>query len=158
MLTELRREAADGPASRALFAEYLALVAERLGPGFQPEERIFATEDAFAAPGAAWLVLYEDGRAVGCGGLRPLGAQVAEVKRMYVAASARGRGHGRRLLAEIEALAVRGGHARVRLITTEALVEARALYRSAGYRVVQAEREGGRRDLWMEKELAGPGG
>ena len=71
---EIRAEPADGPAARTLFREYLALVGERLGAGFVPDERIFATEAAFAGAGAAWLVLYEDGRAVACGGLRTASA------------------------------------------------------------------------------------
>jgi hypothetical protein len=41
----------------------------------------------------------------------------------------------------------------VRLFTTEVLVEARALYESAGYRVVGTVRDGDRTDLWLEKPL-----
>lgn len=152
-MIEVRHEPADGAASRALWEEYIALVIERLGPAFEPTERIFATEDAFGDAGAAWIVLYEDGRAVGCGGVRTLAPGVGEIKRMFVTGAARGRGHGRRLLAELEALAAALGHARVRLITTEVLAEARALYRSAGYREIGTEREGARRDFWLEKEL-----
>ena len=80
----IRPEAPSGPASQALFAEYLALVRERLGDAFVPTEEIFATEDDFRGDGAAWLVLYEGDDAVACGGLRPLGPGVAEIKRMFV--------------------------------------------------------------------------
>jgi ribosomal protein S18 acetylase RimI-like enzyme len=72
---------------------------------------------------------------------------------MFVTARARGRGHGRRLLAELEQRAAAAGMDRVRLITTEALTEARELYAAAGYRVVAAPREGARQDYWMEKAL-----
>jgi len=78
---------------------------------------------------------------------------VAEIKRMFVTAGARRRGHGRRLLAELEALAAATGARRVRLLTTEALVEARRLYASAGYRQVQQLVVDGRRDAWLEKHL-----
>ena len=62
----------------------MALVASRL-PGFRPTEEIFATPEAFTGPGTAWLVGYDDGRAVCCGGLRPLaGDGVGEIKRMFV--------------------------------------------------------------------------
>jgi GNAT superfamily N-acetyltransferase len=152
-MLELRPEPADGPASRALWAEYMALVAARL-PGFDPTEAIFATPRAFAGPRTAWLVGYEHGRAVCCGGLRPLGEPGAcEIKRMFVSAEARGRGHGRTLLGELERLAALFGFDRVRLFTTEVLVEARALYESAGYRVVGTVRDGERTDLWLEKAL-----
>jgi GNAT superfamily N-acetyltransferase len=158
---ELRPEPSDSAASRALWEEYMALVASRL-PGFQPTETIFATPDAFRGPGTAWLVGYADGAAVCCGGLRPLpddgvAAGVAEIKRMFVSASARGRGYGRALLAELERLAAEAGCMRVRLFTTEVLVEARALYRSAGYRVVATVPDGDRTDLWLEKTLPAAG-
>jgi len=153
---DLRAAPADGAESRALWDEYMALVRGRL-PGFEATETIFATPDAFTGPGTAWLVGYEDGRAVCCGGLRPLHDDgVAEIKRMFVSATARGRGHGRTLLAELERLAEGAGCTRVRLFTTEVLVEARALYESAGYRVVGTVPDGDRTDIWLEKPLPSP--
>jgi GNAT superfamily N-acetyltransferase len=156
-VVELRPEPSDAAASRALWDEYMALLASRL-PGFQPTEEIFATPGAFTGPGTAWLVGYDDGAAVCCGGLRPLAEDgVAEIKRMFVSGAARGRGHGRALLAELERLAAANGCRRVRLFTTEVLVEARALYESAGYRVVGTVPDGDRTDLWLEKTLPGTG-
>jgi len=153
---DLRAAPADGAESRALWDEYMALVRGRL-PGFEPTETIFATPGAFTGPGTAWLVGYEDGRAVCCGGLRPLDEDgVIEIKRMFVSETARGRGHGRTLLAELERLAAGAGGTRVRLFTTEVLVEARALYESAGYRVVGTVPDGDRTDIWLEKPLPSP--
>jgi GNAT superfamily N-acetyltransferase len=150
---ELRAAPADSAESRALWDEYMGLVRGRL-PGFEPTETIFATPEAFTGPGTAWLVGYEDGRAVCCGGLRPLDEEgVAEIKRMFVSATARGHGYGRTLLAELERLAADAGATRVRLFTTEVLVEARALYESAGYRVVATVPDGDRTDIWLEKPL-----
>lgn len=151
MSAELRDEAADGPAAQALWAEYMALVAERVEVAPADPEAIFATPDAFA--GGAWLVAYEDGAPVACGGLRRLDRDTGEIKRMFVTRRARGRGHGRAVLEALEARARRSGMTRVRLITTEALTEARGLYASAGYEVVGTGREGERRDYWMQKEL-----
>jgi GNAT superfamily N-acetyltransferase len=150
---DLRREPADGRAAQALFAEYLEFMRERLGPGFVASEAIFATEGAFEEAGAAFLVVYEDDRPVGCGGVRLLSPDVAEVKRMYVTADARRRGHGRRLLAGLEALAAIAGARRVRLLTTGALTESHHLYAVAGYREVDAFERDGRRDAWLEKPL-----
>jgi GNAT superfamily N-acetyltransferase len=149
----IRREAPSAPASQALFGEYLALVRDRLGDAFVPTEAIFATEDDFHGDGAAWLVLYDGDDAVACGGLRPLGPGVAEIKRMFVTARARRRGHARALLAELERLAAADGRERVRLYTTEVLREARILYRDCGYRPVGVAAIGGRMDLWLEKRL-----
>jgi GNAT superfamily N-acetyltransferase len=161
---ELRRERADGAPSRALFQEYMALITARLGDEFEPSEEIFASEEAFTGPGTAWLVGYEDGVAVCCGGLRPLPEGACEIKRMFVTEPARGRGHGRRLLGELEALAAAEGCARVRVLTTSVLLEARNLYQGAGYRVdLTLHDESGRTDFWLEKALppdagrAGPG-
>jgi GNAT superfamily N-acetyltransferase len=149
----IRHEAPSGAASQALFAEYLELVRARLGHAFVPTEEIFATEDDFHGTGAAWLVLYEGDAAVACGGLRPLTPGVAEIKRMFVTAEARGRGHARTLLAELERLAADDGRDRIRLYTTGVLREARALYRACGYRPVGVVAVDGRMDLWLEKRL-----
>jgi GNAT superfamily N-acetyltransferase len=151
---ELRAEPAGGDASQALFSEYLGLVRERLGDAFVPSERIFATREAFGGAGAAWLVLYEDGRPVGCGGLRPLAPGVGEIKRMFVTGRARGRGHGRRLLRELERRAVARGNRSLRLVTTEVLGEALALYEAEGYGVVERIARAGRPvEIWLEKTL-----
>jgi GNAT superfamily N-acetyltransferase len=151
---EIRHEAPDAPAARALFAAYMADVDARLGE-FTPTEQIFATPDAFDGPGGAWLVVYEDGEAVACAGLRPLGDGAGEIKRMFVAEHARGRGHARRLLAELEGIARDAGIGRIRLLTTEVLTEARALYAAEGYEVVEAfpMTEPDRTDYWLEKAL-----
>jgi GNAT superfamily N-acetyltransferase len=149
----IRHEDAAGAASRALFAEYMDLVCERLGDAFVPTEQIFATEDDFDGAGAAWLVVYDGDAAVACGGLRRLAPGVAEIKRMFVTASARGRGHARALLAELERLAAQDGCERVRLYTTEVLSEARALYSASGYRPVGVVANDDRIDVWLEKRL-----
>jgi N-acetylglutamate synthase-like GNAT family acetyltransferase len=131
----------------------MALVRERLGPGFIPEEAIFATERVFEEERAAFVVLYARGRPVGCGGVRSLGPELAEIKRMFVTAGARRRGHGRRLLAELERRAAEAGAKRVRLLTTDVLTEAGALYASAGYTEIEAHEVEGRRDVWLERRL-----
>ncbi|MDX6719915.1 MAG: hypothetical protein QOJ63_2169 [Solirubrobacteraceae bacterium] len=152
---ELRAESPAGGASQELFAEYVDLVRERVGDGFEPTQRIFATQDAFGDAGAAWLVVYEDGRPVGCGGLRPLAPGVGEIKRMFVTGRARGRGHGRALLRELEHLAAASGQRRLRLLTNEVLGEALALYESEGYGVVERTAgPGGTTELRLEKALA----
>jgi GNAT superfamily N-acetyltransferase len=152
---ELRDEPADGDAARTLFAQYMALVRERSGiVDFKPVERIFATEDAFAAADAAWLVAYADGAPVACGGLRTLAPGVGEIKRMFVSAGARRRGLGRRLLRTLEQRARAAGHERVRLLTTPMLSEACALYAAEGYTEVQRVRQPGRHvEIWLEKAL-----
>jgi GNAT superfamily N-acetyltransferase len=151
---EIRSDAADGPAARTLYEQYIALVCERL-PGFVPSERIFAREDAFAGDGGAWIVAYDAGGApLGCGGLRTLAPGVGEIKRMFVVERARGAGLGRRLLGELERRAALRGHRCVRVVTTEVLREAIALYDAEGYRVVGRTKSAGEPvEIWMEKAL-----
>ena len=52
---------------------------------------------------------------------------------MYVAASARGRGLARTILAELERTALEAGRRRMVLVTGSKQPEAVALYRSSGY-------------------------
>jgi len=151
---ELRHEDPDGPAAKALWEEYMALVRERAGPDFEPTERIFGTVDVFRGPRGAWVVLYDDDAPVACGGLRELEPGVAEIKRMFVTRRARGRGYARRLLAELEELARAAGQRSIRLFTTDMLHEAMALYASAGYTVHSAHPVGQRSEYWLEKTLA----
>jgi GNAT superfamily N-acetyltransferase len=150
---EVRHEPPDAAAAQALFDEYMALVRERTHAGFQPVEHIFASPDAFSGPGSAWLVIYDDGQPVACGGLRALDAETGEIKRMFVTATARRRGHARRLLAELEGIGRDAGQTRIRLLTTELLPEAIALYHRSGYTIVSSHLEDGHQDYWMEKPL-----
>jgi GNAT superfamily N-acetyltransferase len=79
-----------------------------------------------------------DGTAIGCGALRALEPGVAELKRMYVVPSARGRGVSRQLLVALEAAAVERGWNTLRLETGPRQPEAVGLYESAGYRPIAA--------------------
>jgi ribosomal protein S18 acetylase RimI-like enzyme len=71
---------------------------------------------------------------------------------MWVASSVRGLGIGRRLLAELERRADDGGARVVRLETNKALTEAIALYRSSGYREVEAFNSEPYAHHWFEKQ------
>ncbi len=94
----------------------------------------------FAPPAGAFFVGYLDGVPVATGAWRrrtdveALGSTAtAEIKRMYVAAGARGRGLARAMLAHLEATAAAGGAAVMVLETGLAQPEAIALYESSGY-------------------------
>jgi ribosomal protein S18 acetylase RimI-like enzyme len=91
---------------------------------------------------------------VGCGAVKHHPGAPSELKRMWVAESARGLGIGRRLLGELERRAVRSGATKARLETNRALVEAIAMYRSAGYLEVPAFNDEPFAHHWFEKRLA----
>ncbi|PZU47790.1 MAG: GNAT family N-acetyltransferase [Arsenicicoccus sp.] len=80
----------------------------------------------------------DDGTALGCGALRELGDGAAEVKRMYVAPGARGRGVSKSVLAGLEDGARSRGWAVLRLETGPLQPEAIGLYTGAGYRSIDA--------------------
>lgn len=96
----------------------------------------FTPADA-QAPRSAFLVLRLDGRAVGCGALRPMDApgfeDACEIKRMYVAPDARGRRLAAVILAELERLAREFGYQRAVLETGDRNPEAVRLYERSGY-------------------------
>jgi GNAT superfamily N-acetyltransferase len=79
----------------------------------------------------------QNGRVVGCGGLRPLRGGSVELRKMYLLPALRGRGLGRRLLEDLIAAARRLGFSRVELETASVLREAIGLYRSFGFKPVK---------------------
>ncbi|WP_428962452.1 bifunctional helix-turn-helix transcriptional regulator/GNAT family N-acetyltransferase [Micromonospora fluostatini] len=105
-------------------------------------------------PAGLLLVARLHGEPVGCGGLVFRGEGVAEIKRVWVAASMRGLGLGRRLVAELESTAVEHGANLLRLDSNTALPEAARLYRSAGYQEVAPFNEDPYAQLWFAKTIA----
>jgi putative acetyltransferase len=105
-------------------------------------------EAAFPEPGAthfslsstqveagdgAFVIAYLDNVAVGCGAVRRLDDGTAELKRMYVAPSLRGRGIGRALVEALEREARLLGVTKVVLETGTRLAAAITLYEAMGY-------------------------
>jgi GNAT superfamily N-acetyltransferase len=80
----------------------------------------------------------DDGTVLGCGALRRLDDDAAELKRMYVVPEARGRGVSKALLAGLEDAARRRGWTTLRLETGPRQPEAVGLYERAGYRPIAA--------------------
>jgi ribosomal protein S18 acetylase RimI-like enzyme len=118
-------------------AEYVAMYG---GPDRSPMDPA-----EFAPPHGLLLVGYDAGAAVAMGGWRRLGDEqvdvslagpAVEVKRMYVAPAARGRGFARAVLHELERTAADAGARWVLLGTGHVQTAAIALYRSQGYRDV----------------------
>jgi GNAT superfamily N-acetyltransferase len=115
-----------------LVAGALADLGSRYGGGGD-ETPVDAAE--FEPPAGAFLVAYLGGEPVGCGGWRSHGDsdEVAELKRMYTAPSARGRGVGRAVLAAVERSARDNGRKRLILECGDRQPEAIGLYEACGY-------------------------
>ena len=129
----------DDPSARALEAALNDEIVVRYGAD-EPEEPHDAAQ--FAPPSGAFVVawLQVDGGdevPVGCGGIRRIDDERGELKRMYVAPEARGRGVARQLLERLEEEAAALGYAAVWLETGTEQPEAIALYESSGFDLVE---------------------
>jgi DNA-binding MarR family transcriptional regulator/GNAT superfamily N-acetyltransferase len=147
----------EDPASRAArfcIESYFAELDTRFEAGFDPGRSISADVDELTEPAGLLLVARLRREPIGCGALKLHGREPAEIKRMWVAPSARGLGVGRRILSELEEQARRRGVRLVRLETNKTLKEADGLYRSAGYLEVDAFNDEPYAHHWFEKRLA----
>ncbi|MGY1704272.1 GNAT family N-acetyltransferase [Geodermatophilus sp. SYSU D00697] len=123
----------DDPEMRALTTAQQAELRGRYDGAGEP-----GTPPSAADVGVVLVARDADGTAIGCGALRALEPGVAELKRMYVVPSARGRGVSRQLLDALEAEAGARGWTTLRLETGPRQPEAIGLYESAGYRPIEA--------------------
>jgi DNA-binding MarR family transcriptional regulator/GNAT superfamily N-acetyltransferase len=150
---EIRAADPAGRDARRCIRAYFAELDRRSESGFDPSAGISAEPHELTPPSGVFLIAYLRGEPVGCGAVKHHPDAPSELKRMWVAESARGLGIGRRLLAELEAVAARSGASVARLETNRTLVEAIAMYRSAGYDEVPAFNDEPFAHHWFEKRL-----
>jgi GNAT superfamily N-acetyltransferase len=142
----------DSAEARELVAAMEAWVQAGFGPT-TPDRTSTVSPSEMVPPSGAFVILREGGRAVAGGGVRRLDDGVCEIKRMFVVPSARGRGHGRRVLAALERAALDLGYRVARLDTAQSMTTAMGLYRSAGYRPIPDYNGNSYASFWGEKEL-----
>jgi GNAT superfamily N-acetyltransferase len=119
------------PSSQALIS---ALNAELLGMYPEPGATHFVVGAEEVSEGnGAFLVVRQGQTPVGCGAIRLLTPDTAELKRMYTAPEVRGTGLGRLLVAALEAEARALGVKRLVLETGVRQHAALALYRNTGF-------------------------
>ena len=143
---------ADPDATRCIEA-YFAELDRRSESGFDPAAGISAEPHELRPPAGELLLASIGDAPVGCGAVKHHVGGPSEIKRMWVADSARGLGIGRRLLTELEARASAAGARTVRLETNRALTEAIVMYRRAGYAEVRAFNDEPFAHHWFEKDL-----
>jgi GNAT superfamily N-acetyltransferase len=129
---EIRVEHFDSPVAQRLIRAALADLSARYG-GSGDDTPVDPGE--FEPPAGAFLVAHLGGEPVGCGGWRSHGDEgdTAELKRMYTAPTARGRGVARAVLAAVERSAREHGRKRIVLECGDKQPEAIAMYTAAGY-------------------------
>lgn len=149
--------AADDPRSQALLAAYFEMRGEAFPKG-QTYRPVFPAASVFAPPAGVFLVVVDDdGRDVGCGGIRriddgPLGIRY-EVKHLYIDPSTRGRGWGRVLLEALEQWAREWDAAELVLDTHHTLEAAGALYARSGYAAIEPYNDNPNATRWYGKAL-----
>ncbi len=141
------------PDARFAVEAYFTELGSRFDTGFDPDTTLPLSDDSLSMPSGLMLVARLHDEPVACGGLKLLGDGVGEIKRVWVSPSARGMGLGKRMLAELESRAREHGRTRVRLDTNRTLVEAIAMYHSAGYHEVPAFNDEPYAHHWFEKSL-----
>ncbi len=149
----LDTEPPDSADARYCLNAYFQDIADRFETGFEPAKSIIAQANELTPPAGALVVARLDGRPIGCGALRQKGAELGEIKHLWVDRAVRGLGVGRRILAQLETLAREFGLRTLRLDTNRALTEAQALYRASGYREVAPFNDEPYAHHWFEKSL-----
>lgn len=150
---QVRVERANAEVSLLLQNAFFADIAARY-PGWKAASSQPVEPSDLAPPAGIWLIAYRGERAIGCGGLQRLDAQIGEVRRIFLDETERGRGIGRRLLVELEDHARRLGYRRVRLTTGDGQPEALRMFQSAGYEEIPPFTDGVFTRYWMEKALS----
>ena len=125
--------------ARLLVREYAAALDVDLSfQNFAAELEHLPTE--YATPTGAFILAEDDGQYLACIAVRQFAAGVGEIKRLYVAPAARGRGLGRVLVERIIAEAKQLGYRGLLLDTLPFMKEAQSLYLSMGFKATTAYR------------------
>lgn len=152
-----RAIAVDDPEAAALLDAYFGERAAGFPAGPDAYRRTTPDPAQFRPPFGVFL-LVEDGLTdIGCGGVRLLGDSDAgvcfELKHLWIAPSARGRGLGRELLTELETRAKSFGARVIVLDTNASLDAAQGLYTSAGYQQIPPYNDNPNATHWFGKRI-----
>lgn len=139
--------------ARYCLREYYAELGRRFRQGFDVSLSRDPDAKDMRRPRGSFIVAISDTLPVGCVGLKGTDYGYAEIKRLWVAPSARGLGLGKRLMDAAEDAARALGIALLRLDTNSALPEAGQLYRTTGWREIPRFNDDPYPDLFFEKRL-----
>jgi GNAT superfamily N-acetyltransferase len=129
-------------------------------PVHEAVEHDLASIAKFQPPDGRLLLAFEEDVAVGTACMQRIGADTAEIKRMYVQRSHRRAGVGRGMLDELITAARSAGYERIRLDSPDFMTAAHTLYRSRGFVVIGPYAESEIPDrykshwIFMERTLA----
>ncbi len=122
------------------------------------EQELATLPGKYAPPRGALLLAYADSLVAGMIAMRPMDANICEMKRLYVRPSSRGSGVGRLLINSVLQLAQTAGYSKMRLDTIRGKMDsAIALYRSFGFHERAAYYDSPVvHTLFLEKDLKEP--
>lgn len=148
-------EERDPRDSQSLFClnEYYAELGRRFDTGFDVNLSCDPQATDMIPPRGAFLVALSDGMPIGCVGIKGNGSPIAEVKRLWIAPSARGLGLAKRLMNDVEDRARALGIQTLRLDTNSALPEAIRLYQTTGWTEIARFNDDPYPDHFFEKAL-----
>jgi len=147
------------PLVKALFLEYATEIADEIGLdlAFQCFDQELATLPGKYSPPLGAILLAElNGVPRGVVALRPLDEGIAEMKRLFVEPQARGHRLGRLLVEAVLEQARQAGYSAIRLDSLPHMQSAIALYRSLGFRDIEAYYENPVRLVYLELNLQSP--
>jgi DNA-binding MarR family transcriptional regulator len=139
--------------ARACLQAYYDELARRFASGFDVKRSRDPDAADMIRPRGTFLLAWSDGLPMGCAALKGSGGELAEVKRLWVAPSARGLGLARRLMNAVEDAARDLGIRVLRLDTNSALPEALELYRKTGWAEIPRFNDDPYPDVFFEKQL-----
>jgi ribosomal protein S18 acetylase RimI-like enzyme len=125
----IARESPDTPDAVSLISELEA----HLEPLYPPESRHGFSVNKLLAEAVAFFLLRADGTPAGCGGIKLVGGEYGEIKRMYVRPPFRGMGFGKLMLDHLANHARAHGLMLLRLETGIHQREAIGLYERMGF-------------------------
>src|SRR5262249_61309318 len=99
---QITAEARDSADARWCIGQYFRELAGRFKTGFDPAKTTPATPDELTPPAGVFILARVSGQPIGCGALKVKDRTIGEIKRMWVAADARGLGVSRRILEKLE--------------------------------------------------------
>jgi GNAT superfamily N-acetyltransferase len=94
--------------------------------------------DKFLPPYGRLMLATNDGKVCGLGSLKSINEEIGEIKRMYVDPGFRRIGAGRAILECLLLEAEKAGYKKVRLDSPKFMTNAHSLYRSFGFRDIEA--------------------
>jgi len=145
--------AGDGEAVRRELGAYLEHIGVALDAGDLDHDVAEWRSEYDGISGVLLVVEDPMGEVVGTAGVRRLGPDLGELKRMWIRPERQGGGLGRRLLAHCLDEARRLGLRRLRLDTQRRMEAALRLYRSHDFHEIPDYNGNPRAEVWMEATL-----